>query len=57
MQDRPAEPGCGTCQHGRTCSALRRLANRELGCPTLVDLLTVTAATGTDWRTVLESEE
>jgi hypothetical protein len=57
MHDRPAESGCGTCLHSSTCSALRRLANRELGCPTLVDLLTVTAATGTDWRAVLELEE
>lgn len=57
MDDRPAVPGCGICQHGRTCSTLRTLAGRELGCPTVNDLLEITAATGTDWRAVLAGEE
>jgi hypothetical protein len=38
MHDRPAEPGCGICPHGRTCSTLRSLTARDEGCPTVTDI-------------------
>jgi hypothetical protein len=46
MDDRPAVPGCGICQHGRTCSTLRTLAGRELGCPTVTEIAIYAAQRG-----------
>lgn len=56
MSKQPPEPGCEDCPSDRLCDTLRGLTARDLRCPTVNDLLELTAANGMEWRLLLAGE-